>query len=71
MILSDRQREMVRWYWEENRTISEIADWLECSYDSVKQELKTLRAIYRSHGQELPKFNRGRERGIPDNVGAV
>lgn len=57
MILSPRQLEVVRWYWHERRTIREIADWLEVSPASVEREIAILRAVFRSHGKELPKYD--------------
>lgn len=67
MILTDRQRDLLRWHFVEARTYAEIGVWLECSKDAVRREIATLRAIFRSHGKELPHRPRGRPRkkGLP------
>jgi DNA-binding CsgD family transcriptional regulator len=66
MVLTDRQREVHRWYFIDKRTISEIADWLHCSRHVAEKEVRDLRIIFRSHGQDLPKFNRGRDKAAPE-----
>lgn len=57
---------MIRWYWVEHRTIAEIADLLGYSQAHVQGEIVVLRRIFRSHGQELPRFNHGRPRLMPN-----
>lgn len=66
MILTDREREIHSWYWHEFRTIKEIAVWLKCSPQTVARHIAIIRAIFRSHGQDLQKFDRGRPRAVPD-----
>ena len=65
MILTDREREIVTWYWTESHTYSEIASWLKCSAAKVELDVRTIRSIFRSHGESLPKFHRGRPRRPP------
>lgn len=74
MILSERQREVLRWYWSERQTMAQIAEWLECSVPTIEREVIILRAIFRSHGKELPCFNllgRRKSRSTPAYVGAA
>jgi len=66
IILSEQQRDILRWYWVEHRTISEIADWMDCSAPTVQREILILRAVFRSHGWELPCFDKGRPKTAPD-----
>lgn len=66
MILTETQRDLARWYFAEGRTISEIAEWRHTSYGIIRNELGTLRAIFASHGQELPRYNHGRPRTMPN-----
>lgn len=66
MILSQRQQEILKWYWIEHHTYREIADWLGCSWRTVAIEIRILRAIFASHKKELPRFNKGRPRTMPD-----
>ena len=66
MILTDSERELIRWYWSEHHTINEIADILGCSHSHVQNEIVLIRRIFRSHGQELPRFDKGRKRLTPN-----
>ncbi len=66
MILDSEQRELLGWYYTEGRTIREIADWRACSYQRVCGQLNELRAIFRSHGHELPRYNHGRPKLAPN-----
>jgi DNA-binding CsgD family transcriptional regulator len=72
-VLSDRQRDVYRWYWAERRSLREIARWLDCSRRTAKRHVDELRLIYRSHGQNLPRFNLGHRRVIPSSefVGVI
>jgi len=66
IILTQAQNELLRWYWCENRTLTEIAELRRCSYGTVKKSVDTLRAVFASHGKDLPRFNtRGRPRHVP------
>jgi predicted DNA-binding protein YlxM (UPF0122 family) len=66
MILTQRQQELAQWYYVDKRTISEIADLVHSSYCQISTELTILRAVFASHGKELPKYNRGRPRLTPN-----
>lgn len=66
LILDQEQREVARWYWAEHRTIGEIAGLLGCSWGGVRLKIMVLRAIFQSHGIDLPRFDRGRPRRMPD-----
>jgi predicted DNA-binding protein YlxM (UPF0122 family) len=66
MILDEKQRELLRWYFVDRHSIAEIAEWRFCSKPLIENELKVLRAVFRSHGQELPRYNHGRPRVSPN-----
>jgi len=68
LILTREQQEVIRWFWVEGRALSEIASWLGCSHHAAKIKVFTLRAIYASHGIELPKFDKGRPRTLPPEL---
>ena len=68
IILTSEQHELIDWFWCQHRTIAEIAAMRRVSYATVRRQIDILRAIVRSHGQELPRFNRGRPRLTPNLV---
>jgi DNA-binding CsgD family transcriptional regulator len=70
MVLSARQRDIARW-WFDHYTIREIAEWLDVSKATVQREIAIIRAVYRSHGKDFPKFNLGRERLSPEFIGCI
>ena len=66
MILTTKQQELVQWYYLDGRTMSEIAELWRTSPSAVNHQLVTLRAVFASHGQELPRYNKGRPRVSPN-----
>jgi predicted DNA-binding protein YlxM (UPF0122 family) len=66
MILTTKQQELVQWYYLDRRTMSEIAELWRTSQAAVNHQLVTLRAVFASHGKELPRYNRGRPRVAPN-----
>lgn len=65
IILTEQQCDVTRWYWQENRTLREIAGWMGCSVPKAKVGIATLRAVYASHGIDLPRFDKGRPKTMP------
>lgn len=52
--LSSDEREILRLYWGDSRSVEEIAGWLWKTEDAVKQVLYRLRLKFRKQGITLP-----------------